>query len=115
MSVADKNIEIAKVASPTDTTCDGSGLTFKGTTDKTITWSNTNDSFDFNQKVNVSSGLTYRVNNVDVLTGTGLGTGVQSSSLTSVGTLTSLTVSGNVTCSGTGSLQVPAGADGDRR
>lgn len=114
MTVEDKNIEIAKVASPTDVTCDGAGLTFKGTTEKTITWSNANDSFDFNQKVNLSSGLTYRVNNVDVLSGTGLGTGVQSSSLTSVGTLTALTVSGNVTCSGTGSLKLPAGTENER-
>ena len=114
LSVEDKNIEIAKVASPTDATCDGSGLTFKGATDKTITWSNSNDSFDFNQKVNVSSGLSYRIANVDVLTGSGLGSGVQSSSLTSVGTLTSLTVSGNVTCSGTGSLKVPVGTESER-
>ena len=114
LTVEDKNIEIAKVASPTDVTCDGAGLTFKGTTEKTITWSNANDSFDFNQKVNLSSGLTYRVNNVDVLSGTGLGTGVQSSSLTSVGTLTALTVSGNVTCSGTGSLKLPAGTENER-
>ena len=114
MSVEDKNIELAKVSTPTDITCDGAGLTFKGNTDKTITWSNANDSFDFNQKVNVSTGLAYRVANVDVISGTGLGSGVLSSSLTSVGTLTSLTVSGNVTCTGTGSLQVPAGDDAAR-
>ena len=114
LSVADKNIELAKVASPTDATCDGAGLTFKGSSDKTITWSNANDSFDFNQKVNLSAGLAFRIGNVDVLTGGGLGTGVTSSSLTSVGTLTALTVAGNVTCSGTGSLKVPAGLENQR-
>ena len=114
LSVADKNIELAKVASPTDATCDGAGLTFKGSSDKTITWSNANDSFDFNQRVNLSAGLAFRIGNVDVLTGGGLGTGVTASSLTSVGTLTALTVAGNVTCSGTGSLKVPAGLENQR-
>ncbi len=43
LSVDDKNIELGKVATPTDTTADGGGITLKGATDKTITWSNAND------------------------------------------------------------------------
>ena len=39
----------------------------------------------------------YKISGVDVLTGTTLGTSVVNSSLTSVGTLTSLTVSGSIT------------------
>lgn len=38
ISVDDKNIEIGSVASPTDATADGGGITLKGTTDKTINW-----------------------------------------------------------------------------
>jgi len=38
LTISDKNIEIAKVASPTDTTADGAGITIKGTTDKTFNW-----------------------------------------------------------------------------
>jgi hypothetical protein len=45
---------------------------------------------------NLDSGSTYQINNVDVLTSNTLGSGVTSSSLTSVGTLTGLNVSGNV-------------------
>ena len=40
LTVDDKNIEMGSVASPTDTTADGGGITLKGTTDKTIIWEN---------------------------------------------------------------------------
>jgi hypothetical protein len=48
----------------------------------------TDDSFD------VASGHTYKIDGADVLTGTSLGSNVISSSLTTIGTLSSLTVSG---------------------
>ena len=47
----DKNIEIGVVGTPSDTTADGGGLTLKGATDKTITWVNSTDSWDFNQHI----------------------------------------------------------------
>ena len=47
----DKNIEIGVVGTPTDTTADGGGLTLKGATDKTITWVDSTDSWDFNQHI----------------------------------------------------------------
>ena len=46
--------------------------------------------------LNLSTGSSFKINGTDVLTGSGLGTGVISSSLTSVGTLSTLLVSGNV-------------------
>ena len=64
LSVEDKNIEIAKVDTPTDTTADGGGITIKGATDKTIIWDNTNDNLTSNQDWNVASGKSYKVNNV---------------------------------------------------
>lgn len=48
----------------------------------------TDDSFD------IASGHTYKIDGADVLTGTSLGSNVVNSSLTTVGTLSSLTVSG---------------------
>jgi hypothetical protein len=63
LSVEDKNIEIAKVDTPTDTTADGAGITIKGATDKTITWDNANDNFTSNQHWNIASGKSYKVNN----------------------------------------------------
>ena len=41
LSVDDKNIELGSVASPSDTTAAGGGITLKGATDKTFLWDNT--------------------------------------------------------------------------
>ena len=43
--IEDKNIIIADVATPTDTTADGAGITIKGATDKTFSWINSTKSF----------------------------------------------------------------------
>ena len=48
------------------------------------------------------------------LTGGTLASGVTASSLTSVGTLTGLTVSGNISMTGTGVLDIPVGTTGER-
>jgi len=49
---------------------------------------------------NLASGKHYEINGTDVLTSNTLGSGIINSSLTSVGTLGSLTVSGNVNANG---------------
>lgn len=85
--VEDKNIEIGKVATPTDVTADGGGITLKGTTDKTITWVDATDAWTFSEHVNIASGKEYRIAGTKVLDATSLGSGVVSSSLTSVGTI----------------------------
>ena len=94
LTVDDKNIEMGSVATPTDTTADGGGITLKGATDKTILWDNTNDNFTSSEHVNIADGKKFKINNVDTLTATGLGTNVVSSSLTSIGTLTSGVLTG---------------------
>lgn len=55
--VEDKNIELGVVDIPTDLTADGGGITLKGASDKTILWSNSTNSWDFNQSVNVTGNL----------------------------------------------------------
>ena len=94
VTVDDKNIEIGSVASPSDSTADGGGITLKGGSDKTITWTNSTDSWDFNQHVNAATGQEFKINNVSVLSATTLGSSVVGSSLTSVGTLTGLDLAG---------------------
>ena len=96
LQVEDKNIEIAKVSSPSDTTADGAGITIKGATDKTITWDNANDNLTSNQDWNIASGKSFKINNASVV----------GSSLTSVGTLTSLTIAGAVTLNATNELRL---------
>ena len=53
LTVDDKNIELGSVSSPSDTTADGGGITLKGATDKTITWTNATDTWDFNQNISI--------------------------------------------------------------
>ena len=87
LTVDDKNIEMGSVATPSDTTANGGGITLKGATDKTIIWDSTNSNFTSNQDWNIASGKVFKVNNVDTLTATALGSAVVGSSLTSVGTI----------------------------
>ena len=56
LTIDDKNMELGSVASPTDTTADGGGITLKGTTDKTILYEKDTKSWDFNQKIITRSG-----------------------------------------------------------
>jgi len=114
LTVDDKNIEMGSVSTPSDTTADGGGITLKGATDKTIIWDNANDNWTSNQDWNIATGKVFKVNNVSTLTATALGSAVVGSSLTSVGTLTGLTLSGAL--SGTdvalsGRLKTDKGAD----
>ena len=55
ITVDDKNLELASVATPTDTTADGAGITIKGATDKTILYTDGTKSFDLNQQLNVNA------------------------------------------------------------
>lgn len=47
LDVADKNIGIGSTSSPSDALADGAGLTIYGTTNKTLTWSNTTKNWTF--------------------------------------------------------------------
>lgn len=88
VAVDDKNIELGSVTSPTDLTADGGGITLKGTTDKTINWVNVTNAWTSSEDFDLLTGKIYRINGTQVLSSTALGSGVVSSSLTSVGTIT---------------------------
>jgi len=105
ISVDDKNIELGSVASPTDVTADGGGITLKGATDKTFNWINAAAAWTSSEDLNVATGKSYKINGTKVLSSTELGSGVTSSSLTSVGTIGTGTWEGTVispTYGGTG-------------
>jgi hypothetical protein len=55
LTVEDKNIVIANVASPTNITADGAGITIKGTTDKTITYSETFNWLNVSEDINLTA------------------------------------------------------------
>ena len=105
ITVDDKNLELGSVASPTDVTADGGGITLKGTTDKTIIWDDLNDNWTSSEHWNLATGKVFKINNTSVLSATTLGSAVVTSSLTSVGTIGTGTWQGTIiagTYGGTG-------------
>ena len=59
LQVEDKNIEIGKVSTPTDSTADGGGLTLLGATNKTFNWVNSTDAWTSSEHIEVASGKTF--------------------------------------------------------
>jgi len=53
LQVEDKNIEIGKVSSPSDTTADGGGWTLLGATNKTFNWVNATDAWTSSEHINL--------------------------------------------------------------
>ena len=60
LSVEDKNIELGKVSTPSDTTASGGGITLKGATDKTINWLDSTDSWTSSEHFSVSGQKEFR-------------------------------------------------------
>jgi hypothetical protein len=87
LTVDDKNIELGSVATPSDATADGGGITLKGTTDKTLNWVDATDAWTSSEDFNLLTGKAYKIAGTSVLNATTLGSGVTGSSLTSVGTI----------------------------
>jgi hypothetical protein len=85
--VEDKNIVLGDVASPTNTTADGGGITLNGLTNKTFNWVNANTAWTSSENLDLATGKTFKIAGTDVLSGSTLGAGVTASSLTSVGTI----------------------------
>ena len=85
LTVDDKNIELGSVGTPSDVTADGGGITLKGATDKSITWSSVG--WTSSEDFNLLTGKVYEINGTSVLSATTLGSAVVNSSLTSVGTI----------------------------
>ncbi len=96
LTVDDKNIELGSVSVPDNTTANGGGISLLGATTKSIIWDSTNDNWTSSENWNIATGKVFKINNVSVLSTNTLGSGIINSSLTSVGTLTSLTVSGTL-------------------
>ena len=63
LTVEDKNIELGKVTTPTDTTADGGGLTLKGATDKTFQWLDATDSWTSSEHIALGDNKKIRLGN----------------------------------------------------
>jgi len=102
VSVDDKNIELGSVASPTDTTANGGGLTLKGATDKTLNWVSATTSWTSSENFDLASGKTYKVAGTTVLSATqvlgktiGGTTSGDIADISTAQTLTNKTISGS--------------------
>jgi hypothetical protein len=94
IELADFNVGIATTVG-TNALLDGAGIGIGSTgIRKTITWNNTASALTSSEDWNLVSGKQYEINGTSVLSSTTLGSGVVNSSLTSVGTLGSLNVTG---------------------
>ena len=60
--VEDKNIVLADVTTPSDTTADGGGITLKGLTDKTFNWVDATDAWTSSEHINLASGKAIYLN-----------------------------------------------------
>jgi len=67
ITVDDKNLELGSIASPTNTTADGAGITVKGSTDKTFNWVNSTSSWTSSEHLDLASGKVLKIAGTQVL------------------------------------------------
>jgi len=70
ITVDDKNLELGSVASPTDSSADGGGITLKGATDKTWNWVSATSSWTSSENIDLASGKVIKVAGTQVLSAT---------------------------------------------
>ena len=77
-TVEDKNVVIANVASPSNSTADGAGITIKGTTDKTIAYSESSNWLAISDTLNLAAGKALYIGGTKVIDGNSLGSAITS-------------------------------------
>lgn len=78
VTVEDKNITIANVGTPTDSTADGAGITIKGSSDKTIAYSQASNWLAVSETINLASGKALYIGGTKVIDGNSLGSAITS-------------------------------------
>jgi len=97
IELADFVVGIATTAT-SDAVANGAGIQIGP--DNTFLYDHPNTSLKSSENINLASSKTYKIDGTDVLSATTLGSGVVNSSLTNLGTLTSLSISGNLDVDG---------------
>lgn len=70
LTIEDKNIELAKVSSPSDILADGGGITLKGTTDHTLIWTDASDAWNSSEHINLAAGRKFKIDGIDIVDAT---------------------------------------------
>ena len=105
VEISDKLITLGATATPSNITADGGGISVAGGLDgdKTLAWNSTGENWTSSENISLSLGKSYKINNIEVLSGNSLGSGINfAPGLQSLGNLTGLTVS-YLSLGGTGS------------
>ena len=105
--VDDKNITLGDVATPSDITADGGGITLKGTTDKTFNWVDSTDAWTSSEHINLASGKTLKYNGTDLVAAQ---SGNSGKYLTTDGTSTSWATVSGFSAPTLGSTSIASGA-----
>jgi hypothetical protein len=111
--VEDKNVVLANVATPTDTTADGAGITVLGSTNKTFNWVDATDAWTSSEDLNLVAGKVYEIAGTSVLSNTTLGSGIIYSSLTTLGTIVTGVWNGTAIASTSGGTGLTSYTTGD--
>ena len=91
LEVEDKQIEIGKVSSPSDTTANGGGIVLKGSSDKSITWLDATDAWTSSEHIEIASGKNLKVDGTTLFVdGTNNRVGIGTTSPTQLLTLKGL-------------------------
>jgi len=107
LAVDDKNIVLGDVATPSDTTADGGGITLKGLTDKTFNWVDATDAWTSSEHINLASGKTLKYNGTDLIAAQ---SGNSGKYLTTDGTNTSWATLSSYSAPTLGSTSIASGA-----
>ena len=107
LAVDDKNILLGDVATPTDTTADGGGITLKGATDKTFNWVDATDAWTSSEHINLASSKTLKYNGTDLVAAQ---SGNSGKYLTTDGTSTSWGTVSGYSAPTLGSTSIASGA-----
>ena len=107
LAIDDKNIVLGDVATPSDVTADGGGITLKGATDKTFNWVDSTDSWTSSEHINLASGKTLKYNGTDLIASQ---SGNSGKYLTTDGTSTSWATVSGYSAPTLGSTSIASGA-----
>ena len=108
LDIEDKNIGIGSTTSPSDALADGAGITIYATTNKTLTWNNSNSRMAFS--TNLYAPVYY--GDGSQLTGISVGLGTEATSGGSV-TLNLTKQDHKLTATGITTITVSGGTEGD--
>ena len=72
LDISDKNIVLGNVASPSEVTCDGGGITLKSVSDHTFNYVAATTSWSSSDNLNLASGKTLKINGTTVLSATAI-------------------------------------------